>query len=454
MKKYDYILIGTGQATGTIIPELLNMKKSVAVVENDRVGGTCVNHGCSPTKTLVATARVARVVQRSGSYGIKTGSPVVAYERVRERFNRIREDSSRGMEEWLRDDTDFYPGTGRFRDSHVVTARDREIFGHTILIHTGTRAFVPDYPGVDQIDWLDNRTVLDLETLPSHLIVVGGSYVALEFAQIFRRLGSEVTVLQRSARLMSREDADIAELVRQALESEGIRVICSTDIIGFQQNRDTVTVRFRHREEDTDVTGSHVLFAAGRVPNTGELNAEAAGVTLDEKGYVTVDDHLKTSVDHIFALGDVNRRGAFTHTSVHDGQIFLDNLRGGVLSLNDRIPISAMFIDPPLARVGMNEKQVRKSEKKALMATRPMDRVSRAIEKGETTGLIKLLVEADSERLLGAAILGVGGDEVIGMLALGMQAGLTYKQIQETVLVHPTLAEIIPWVFNDLKPLE
>ncbi|MCG8572872.1 MAG: mercuric reductase [Spirochaetes bacterium] len=453
MKKYDYILIGTGQATGTIIPQLLDMKKTIAIIERDRVGGLCVNYGCTPTKTLVSSAYAARMIERSDFYGIEVGNVQVNFNKVRERMNHIRNGNSKGFEEWLKSITDFYKGTGFFIDDHIVSTGNEKIYGETILIHTGTKSYIPSFTGVQEIDWLDNQSILELNELPQHLIVIGGSYIALEFAQIFKRLGSSVSIIQRNRQLLSKEDQDIAEFVKSSLEEEGIKVFCNTEILNFSKKDNHSLVEFNHNGNKKVLKGSHIFFALGRTPNTNELNLSAARVKTDKKGFILVNDHLQTSTQHIYALGDVNGRGAFTHTSVHDGQIFTDNLKGGNLNLTMRTPVSAMFIDPPLARVGINEKEAEKHPDGVLIATRRMNQISRAIEKGETTGLIKILVDKKTKKILGSTIYGTGGDEIINMLALCIQTGLTYEQIQNTVFAHPTISELIPWIFQDLKPL-
>jgi pyruvate/2-oxoglutarate dehydrogenase complex dihydrolipoamide dehydrogenase (E3) component len=453
MEKYDYILIGTGQATGTILPELLQMKKKVAVVEEDRVGGLCVNYGCTPTKSLVAAALKAHHSRTGMEFGVETENVKINFPKVMERVNSIRNSNSTGFENWLKKTTDFFSGHGKFQSDHVVTIGDTQIYGETILIHTGTSSMVPNLPGLEKINYLDNRSILELKSLPEHLIVIGGSYIALEFAQIFRRFGSKVSIIQRSNHLVTKEDEDIAEITETVLKDEGIEIYCGTKITGFSESHGSVSVKFDHHDNPTEVSGTHLLIALGRKPNSENLGLENIGVETDKRGFITVDDNLKTTVENIYALGDINGRGAFTHTSVNDGQIFINNLKGGDWKISDRIPIHAMFIDPPLARVGITEKDAKKLEQKVLIATRPMARISRAYEKGETYGLIKLIIDEQSEMILGATVFGVGGDEIINLLAVCIQNNLTYKQIQRTVFAHPTVSELIPWIFDDLKPI-
>jgi pyruvate/2-oxoglutarate dehydrogenase complex dihydrolipoamide dehydrogenase (E3) component len=457
MKKYDLIWIGTGQATGTIVPRLAKAGKKVAVVENGRFGGTCVNYGCTPTKTLVASARAAHMARRGADFGIIAGEVRIDFDRVMARQNQIREQFSNGLENRLRhmDSVDIYDALATFTGPHEVRVGAEVIAGDTIVIHAGARARTVPIPGLNEVAWLDNVRLLELETLPQHLIIIGGSYIGLEFAQAFRRFGSQVTVLERGSQLMFREDADIATAAQEILEGEGITIYLNTSIKAVAPGDDRpITVFFEQKGEQHQVQGSHLLVAAGRVPNSDRLNLEAAGVETDERGYLVVNDLLQTNVPHIFALGDINGRGAFTHTSVNDGQIFWDYYSGeGDRSLAERIPIYAMFIDPPLGRIGMSEKEAQDSGRNVLMATRPMSHISRAIEKDETAGLIKILVDADSETFLGATIFGVGGDEIVNLFMPLMLAQASYKQLRQSMLIHPTVAELIPWILADLEPL-
>ncbi|TVR31323.1 MAG: mercuric reductase [Spirochaetaceae bacterium] len=456
MKHYDVILIGTGQATGTLVAELLNRNLTIATIERDRVGGSCVNWGCTPTKTMVASARAAHMARRGADFGVDVAGVAVRFEKVMQRVNAMRVPASDGFQSWLEEATDFYPGSARFEDDRTLSVGDARLRGETIVIHTGTRARTPSIPGIESVNWLDNRGVLDLAEIPEHLLVLGGSYIGLEFAQAYRRFGSRVTVLEHNQRIVTREDPDISDIALEVLSAEGIEFQLGAEALQLaagKQYRDGVALSYSQGDRQSTVEGSHILIAVGRVPNSDDLNLEAAGVATNERGFITVDDVGRTSVPHIYAIGDVNGRGAFTHTSVHDGQVFLDHLALGSKKISDRTPIHSMFIDPPLARVGMSETEVRASGKKALMATMPMSKVNRAREKDETAGLVKVVVEAGTNKILGATIFGVGGDEIIGMLALAMQAGLPYSAIQDTVLPHPTVAELIPWVFADLKPI-
>ncbi len=457
MKKYDIVWIGTGQATGTIVPRLVKAGKTVAIVEGGRFGGSCVNYGCTPTKTIVASARAAHMARRGPDFGVITGEIGIDFARVMERQNNMRHGVSEGLESWLRslEGVTVYAGYGRFTSPHTVQVNDEEINGETIVINAGTRPRKPPIPGVDEVDWLDNARLLDLTELPRHLVIVGGSYIGLEFAQAFRRLGSEITVLEGGPQIMAREDADIAAAAREVLEGEGVTIHTGANVQRLAQAApQQIDVFFEQNGEAKQVQGTHLLLAVGRIPNSDRLNLGAAGVEVDARGYIRVNEVMQTKVPHIFAVGDINGEGAFTHTSVNDGEIFWDFYSGeDDRALSQRVPTYAMFIDPPLGRVGMSEKEARESGRNVLMATRLMKTISRAKEKDETAGLVKILVDADTEQFLGAAILGVGGDEIINMFTPFMYTGQSYKLFRKAVLTHPTVAELMPWILDDLRPL-
>ncbi len=455
MKSYDVIIIGTGQATGTILPELLENKLSIAVIEGDRVGGTCVNWGCTPTKTMVASARAAHMASRGTDFGVNTGETIINFSRVMERVNEIRNSATTGFQSWLEEVTDFYPGWAHFVDEHTVAIGETRIEGKTILIHTGARARTPNFPGIESVPWLDNRGVLDLKELPDHLLIMGGSYIGMEFGQALRRFGSEVTVFEKGERIIFREDPEIGDIARQIMEGEGVRFELGSTIQSVERVEAGVRLHYEREGRAEEAVGSHILFAVGRVPNSDSLDLPAAGVETSERGHITVDEYCRTSTQHIYALGDVNGKGAFTHTSVHDGQIFLDHyFRGGGRRVSDRHVIYSMYIDPPLARVGLSETEAKQQGYDYLVGSMQMSSVSRAQEKAETKGIMKVVVEEKSKRILGAAVFGVGGDEIIGILALAMQADLPYTKIQETVLPHPTVAELVPWLFSKLQAPE
>lgn len=457
MKRYDVIWIGTGQATGTVVPRLANGGNRVAIAEGGRFGGSCVNYGCTPTKTIVASARAAHMARRGPDFGVMTGDISIDFAKVMERQNKIRNMGSNGMEGWLdgMKNVNTYKVYATFEGPNTVRVGDEVIYGETIVINAGGRARMIPIPGVENVDWMDNKRLLDLEELPEHLVIVGGSYISMEFAQAFRRFGSKVTILEGSPQLMFREDADIAAAAHEVLAGEGIDIRLNARVNRLaQEGPQQIDVFFDQEGEAKQVRGTHLLLAIGRVPNSDRLNLEAAGVETDKRGYIPVNDVTQTNVPHIYAVGDINGRGAFTHTSVHDGETFWDHYTGeGDRSLAERITTYAMFIDPPLGRIGMSEKEARQSERNILMAKRPMKYISRAKEKDETAGLVKILVDADSEEIVGAAILGVGGDEVINMFAPFMYTKMSYKLFRRAVLTHPTVAELMPWILDDLKPL-
>jgi pyruvate/2-oxoglutarate dehydrogenase complex dihydrolipoamide dehydrogenase (E3) component len=458
MKSYDVIWIGTGQATGTVLPRLVKAGKSVAIVEGGRFGGSCVNYGCTPTKTIVASARAAHMAHRGPDFGVVPGEITIDFDRVMERQNKMRHDASDGLEDWLRGmkNVDIYEEFASFTGSNTVQAGEEIICGDTIVINAGGRARALPIDGLEEVEWLNNVRLLNLEKLPDHLMIVGGSYIGLEFAQAFRRFGSQVTILERGSQLMFREDEDIAVLSQEILEAEGITVHLKSSVKRVRQAAaGKIDVFFEQEGATKQITGSHLLLAVGRIPNSDRLNLEAAGVEVDAKGYIQVDDYMQTNVPHIFAVGDINGEGAFTHTAVNDGEIFWDFYANGKdRKLSERIPTYAVFIDPPLGRVGMSEKEARKSGRNVLMATRKMKHITRAKEKDETAGLVKILVDADSEEFLGATILGVGGDEVINMFTSFMYTKASYRLFRRAVLTHPTVAELMPWILDDLKPLK
>jgi pyruvate/2-oxoglutarate dehydrogenase complex dihydrolipoamide dehydrogenase (E3) component len=457
MKKYDVVWIGTGQATGTVVPRLIEAGKSVAIAEGGRFGGSCVNYGCTPTKTIVASARAAHMARRGPDFGVLTGDFQIDFEKVMQRQNQIRHSSSQGLEEWLRgmNGVDIYADYAELLGPNTVRIGKAVIEGETILINAGGRARVPNIDGIESVNWLDNARLLDLKELPQHLVIVGGSYISLEFAQAFRRFGSKVTVLESSSQLMPREDTDIASITKDILEGEGITIHLDAKVKRLaQDNEHKIDIFYEQAGINKQLSGTHLLLAVGRIPNSDRLNLEAASLVTDELGYIRVNEVMQTNVPNIFAVGDINGEGAFTHTSVNDGEIFWDYYIGSEQrSLTERIPTYALFIDPPLGRVGMSEKEARASGRDVLMATRPMKTIARAREKDETAGLVKILVDAETEQFLGAAILGIGGDEVINMFTTFMYTKQSYKLFRKAVLTHPTIAELMPWILDDLKPL-
>jgi pyruvate/2-oxoglutarate dehydrogenase complex dihydrolipoamide dehydrogenase (E3) component len=455
---YDAVIIGAGQAGPPLAVRLAGAGRKVAIVERNQFGGTCVNTGCIPTKTLIASARVAHLARRAMEYGVGIGSSVtVDMKRVKERKDAIVRNSNEGLEKWLRgtERLAVYKGHARFEGARQVRVADQLIEADQIFINVGARANVPALPGLDQVRYLNNSSVMDVDYLPEHLIIVGGSYVGLEFAQMFRRFGSEVTVVEMGPRLIHREDEDVSEAIREILENESIHIRLDAECIALQNQDDKVVVDLDCSTGEKNVIGSHLLLAVGRTPNTDDLGLEKAGVAIDQRGYVQVDDQLRTNVVGIYALGECNGRGAFTHTSYNDYEIVAANLlNGDRRRVTDRIDAYALYTDPPLGRAGMTEAQVRKSGRKALLATRPMTRVGRAVEKGETQGFMKILVDADTNEILGASLLGIECDEVIHSILDVMYARAPYTVIQRAVHIHPTITELIPTMLGDLKPLD
>jgi len=454
---FDSIIIGAGQAGPTLAGRLTQSGRSVAFIERKLFGGTCVNTGCTPTKALVASAYVAQKARTANAYGVTTpGAVSVDMKAVKARKDQIVLKSRNGVETWLRGmkNCTVFTGHACFESPNQVRVGDDLLTAKEIFINVGGRAIVPDFPGADVVPWMDNVGILELETLPRHLIVVGGSYVGLEFAQIFRRFGSEVSIIEKSSRLVSREDEDVSASIKAFLEKESITVRLNAECIHLESRGDDVAVGVNCEDDASDSIGSHVLLAVGRRPNTDDLGLERAGIAHDKHGFITVDDQLRTNVPGIWALGDCNGRGAFTHTAYNDYEVVAANLLDNdPRRVTDRILTYALYTDPPLGRVGLTEDEVRKSGKPALIGTRPMTRVSRAIEKGEAEGFIKVLVDAASKQILGASILGTGGDEAIHCIIDTMYARAPYTLIQRAVHIHPTVSELLPTVFGDLKPL-
>jgi pyruvate/2-oxoglutarate dehydrogenase complex dihydrolipoamide dehydrogenase (E3) component len=460
---FDAVVIGTGQGGSPLAVRLGESGRKTAVIERGAFGGTCVNVGCTPTKSYVASARVAHVARHAAPYGVQVaGAVTVDLAQVKARKDQIIGESRSGVEKWLRgtDNMTVFNGHARFTGPHALSISGTdggivaELEAGEIFINTGTRAVVPPLEGLERIRYYTNSSLLELTELPEHLAIVGGSYIALEFAQVFRRFGSRVTVIVRGGRVLAREDADFAQAVQKVLAREGIEFR-----FGVQPQRveplpgDGVRIAFGGDAPAVDAT--HVLFATGRQPNTDDLGLEAAGIATDKHGMIPVDGALRTHVPGVWAIGDVNGRGAFTHTSYDDYQIVAANLfDGGTRSVDTRIMAYAVFVDPPLARVGMSETEVRQSGRAALMATMPMSRVGRARERGETDGFMKVLVDAHTKEILGAAILGIEGDEAIHTFIDIMTAGAAYPTLQYAMHIHPTISELVPTLLSGLKPIK
>ena len=455
MKRFDAIVIGTGQAGPPLAGRLSAAGMSVAVIERHLVGGTCVNTGCMPTKTMVASAYAAHLARRAADFGVVTGPVRIDFARVRARADKVARDARNRDEGWLRElpRCTFIRGHARFEGPDVVRVNDEELGAPRIFINVGGRAVVPPLSGVDRVPHLNNSSLLALDRLPTHLVVVGGSYVGLEFAQMYRRFGAQVTVVERQARLIPKEDDEISDAIRGIFEAEGIAVRTSAACIGLAPDREGVTVSLTCAEGAPEIVGSDVLLAVGRRPNTDDLDLDRAGVVTDARGFIQVDDNLATNVPGVWALGECNGHGAFTHTAYNDYEIVAANLLDGERRrLSERILGYGLFIDPPLGRVGMTEREARAAGRRLLIGTRPMTRVNRAVEKSETQGLMKLVVDADSRQILGGAILGTGGDEAIHGILDAMNARIRYTDLQWAVPIHPTVSELIPTVLRDLKP--
>ena len=453
---FDAIIIGTGQAGPSLAARFSAAGMAVAIIERHKFGGTCVNTGCFPTKTMVASAYAAHVARRGAEFGFDVKGDVrVDMKRVKARKDEISGRSSRGVEEWLRGlkNCTVIQGHARFQSSNTVMVNDEVLQADKIYINVGGRASIPDMPGIHDVPFLTNSSMMDIDFLPEHFIIVGGSYVGLEFAQIYRRFGSEVTIVEMGPRLIGREDEDVSQAVREILEAEGIHIRLNAKCISLAKRDGGVAVGLTCEEGPPEVIGTHVLLAVGRTPNTSDLGLDRAGVVTNQRGYITVDDQLQTNVPGIWALGDCNGRGAFTHTSYNDYEIVADNLfNADHRRVSDRIQAYALYTDPPLGRCGMTDAEIRKSGRAALATKYPMSRVSRAVEKGETQGFIKIAVDAETKQILGAAILGTGGDEVIHVLLDVMYAKAPYTVVQRAMHIHPTVAEYLPTVLSQLEP--
>jgi pyruvate/2-oxoglutarate dehydrogenase complex dihydrolipoamide dehydrogenase (E3) component len=453
-RHFDAIVIGTGQAGPSMAGRLTAAGMTVAIVERNLVGGTCVNTGCTPTKALVASAYAAHLARRT-DLGVIAGEVRIDMARVHARSREVAEHSRIGNESWLRDmeRCTLLFGHARFESARTVRVGDDLLEADRIFINTGGRAIIPDMPGVGDVPYFTNSSLLATDTLPDHLIVIGGSYIGLEFAQIYRRFGSKVTVIEKGPRLVSREDPEVSDSIRSILEAEQIAVRTDAECIHFSRHSKGIAAGVDCTEGEPEVIGSHLLLAVGRRPNTDDLGADKAGIELDANGYIRVNDRLETSAPGIWALGDCNGRGAFTHTSYNDFEIVADNLLAGAnRKVTDRIPCYALYIDPPLGRVGMTEAQAKAAGHRVRVGQRPMARVSRAKEKGETQGLMKIVVDADTDAILGAAILGTGGDEAIHSILDTMAGGGTATKLAHTVHIHPTVSELIPTIAGTLTP--
>jgi pyruvate/2-oxoglutarate dehydrogenase complex dihydrolipoamide dehydrogenase (E3) component len=454
---FDAIILGAGQAGPSLAGRLTQAGMKVALVERKLFGGTCVNTGCMPTKTLVASAYAAHLARRGADFGVVLPGPVaIDMAKVKSRAKAVSTKARTGVESWLRgmNGLTVLQGQARFAGKDAVVVGDEELTAPRVFINVGGRARVPALPGIDQIAYLTNTTILELDRVPEHLVVVGGSYIGLEFAQMYRRFGAAVTVIEMSPRLVSREDEDVSAAIRDILEREGIAVRTSAECVRFEKHPRGVSVHLTCDEGEPAVVGSDVLLAVGRRPNTDDLGLDRAGVVMDERGYITVDDTLATSVPGIWALGDCNGRGAFTHTAYNDFEIVAANLLDHEQrTLRQRVPGHALYIDPPLGRVGLTEAQARATGRPLLLGLRPMTRVGRANEKDENLGFMKIICDAETRQILGASILGTGGDEAIHGVIDIMSSGAPYPELRWAVPIHPTVSELLPTLLLDMKPV-
>jgi pyruvate/2-oxoglutarate dehydrogenase complex dihydrolipoamide dehydrogenase (E3) component len=454
---FDAIIIGTGQAGPSLAARFAAAGMAVAIIERNKFGGTCVNTGCIPTKTLIASAHAAHVARRGAEFGfVVDGDVRVDMKRVKARKDEIAGRSNRGVEEWLRGlkNCTVIQGHARFGASRTVVVNEEVLQAEKVFINVGGRATVPPFPGIHDVPFLTNSSIIDVDFLPEHLVIVGGGYIGLEFGQMYRRFGSEVTIVEMGARLIKREDEDISEAVQKILELEGIRIRPNAKCISLAKRDQRIAVGVECVDGPPAVFGTHVLLAVGRTPNTHDLGLDQAGIATDPRGYIVVDDQLQTNVPGVWALGDCNGRGAFTHTAYNDYEIVADNLlNADHRRVSDRIQTYALFTDPPLGRCGMSDFEIRKYGRAVLATKHPMNRVGRAIEKGETQGFIKISVDAETKQILGAAILGTGGDEVVQVLLDVMYAKAPFTVVQRAMHIHPTVAEFLPTVLSKLEPL-
>ncbi|MFL6570828.1 MAG: FAD-containing oxidoreductase [Burkholderiales bacterium] len=454
---FDAIVVGTGQAGPALAARLSGAGMKVAVIERDKFGGTCVNDGCTPTKTMVASAYAARLAARSAQYGVVMGgTATVDMKRVKARKDEVVANSSSGVEKWMRGlkGATVFQGHARFLDSKTISLGQERLEAERIFLDVGGRPLVPKMKGIDQVPYLTNQSLMDVDFVPEHLIIVGGSYIGLEFGQMYRRFGSRVTVVEMAPRLIAREDEDVSQAVREILEAEGIDVRTGAECLSIAREGNGVSIGVECKDGEPRVSGSHLLLAVGRVPNTDDLGLERAGIAKDERGNIQVDESLRTTNPNVWALGDCNGKGAFTHTAYNDYEIVADNLLSNAgRKWTDRVPVYALYTDPPLGRVGMSEAEIRKAGLRARVGKRPMTRVARAVEKGETQGFLKIHVEEQSGRILGAALLGTGCDEVVQSLVDAVYARTSVGEFQRRVRIHPTVAELLPTTLESLKPL-
>lgn len=456
-QSFDSIVIGAGQAGPALAVRLAQSGRKTALIERKLLGGTCVHVGCVPTKTLVASARVAHVARTAAAYGVDIqGDVAVNMVRVKARKDAVVQQSVQGLSQWLKTtpNLEVIEGHARFESSHSVRVNGQLLQAKEFFINVGGRASVPAMDGLADVDYLTNSSIMDLDVLPEHLLIIGGSYIGLEFAQIYRRFGSRVSVVELGPRLIGREDGATSSAVQRILEAEGVAIHLNANCLRVARVGNNIQLHVDCESAPLQLSGSHLLLAVGRQPNTHDLGLAEAGVQVDARGYMVVDDQLRTNVEGIWAMGDANGRGAFTHTAWNDYEIVAANLLDAdPRRVSDRIAAYALFIDPPLARVGLSEREVLASGVPALVGRMKMTRVGRARERGETQGFMSVLVHAQTQQILGACLLGIEADEVIHTILDVMAAKVPYTTLQRTMHIHPTVAELIPTLLADLRPL-
>ena len=456
IEHFDAIIIGAGQAGPSLAEQYDRAGRSVAIVERGQLGGTCVNVGCMPTKAWVASAYAAFRARSSSAFGVcLPGNVTVDMRAIKARKDAIVSIARERVANWIASlpNCRLIHGHARFEGPKTLNVDGTTITGEHIFVNVGGRAAIPRLPGLDTVPFLTSSSILQLDILPAHLLIIGGSYIGLEFAQMFRRFGSEVTLIERSPRLLPHEDEDVSAAVLEIVTGEGIRVLTSAPCMRLSANKGEIAVSLDSRSNERNLAGSHVLMAVGRRPNTDDLGLHEAGLAADADGYIQVDDFLQTNVKGVWAIGECNGHSAFTHSAYNDFQIVAENaLRGGNRRVSTRTSCHGLFIDPPLGRAGMTEKQARDSGREVRISKRPMSRVGRAIEQGETRGFMKVIVDADSDRILGGAILGLNGDEAIHCIIDTIASGLPYTALRDTMHIHPTVSELIPTLLTDLDP--
>lgn len=455
MEKFDAIIIGTGQAGPSLAASLAKNGYKTAIIEKGHLGGTCVNVGCTPTKAYVASARRAFAARNSEDHGvILQGDLKIDLKRIKQRKDKLVQDSRSGLEKMFADaeNLTLIRGKAAFVDEYTVDVNNEKYTADKFYINVGGRPRIPE--DFKAIDYLTNESILELEEIPEHLVIIGGGYIGLEFGQMFRRFGSKVTIMEKGNQLLQREDDDIAEEIATILKDSGIEVKLDSDCLSAEKADTGISVKYNCHNRIEKIKASHVLIATGRIPNTDDLGLENTEVKLDERGFIKVNNELQTSVDNIWALGDCNGEGAFTHTAYNDFQIVNSHLfEERKRSLSDRFTCYAAFIDPPLARVGLNENDIKKQGLKARIATRLMSKIARAKEKGETAGKLKIFIENDTNKILGATFLGAGADEYIHTMIDQMYSGASYEVIRDAIHIHPTVSELLPTMLENLKDL-